>query len=135
MDKEKAEKILEDFYANSCDSSYRKADALENITELLTGLVDFCDNVEEFCKDIGKRVIRLENIIATPRSLTELESEQYNEIERLKTEIEAKRQHIKNLCEIIANVTVKSREVKDKSEELYYGVLNGNLSGRDEKDN
>ena len=37
MDKEKAEKILEDFYANSCDSSYRKADALENITELLTG--------------------------------------------------------------------------------------------------
>jgi len=38
---------------------------------------------------------------------------------------------IKNLCEIIANVTVKSREVKDKSEELYYGVLNGNL--RDEK--
>ena len=94
-------------------------------------MVDFCDNVEEFCKDIGKRVIRLENIIATPRSLTELESEQYNEIEKIKTEIEAKRQHIKNLCEIIANVTVKSREVKDKSEELYYGVLNGNL--RDEK--
>ena len=131
MDKEKAEKILEQFCTISSDSSYRKADALENITELVPGLLDFCDNVEEFCKDIGKRVIRLENIIATPGSLTELESEQYNEIERLKTEIEAKRQHIKNLCEVIANVTVKSREVKDKSEELYYGVLNGNL--RDEK--
>lgn len=131
MDRKKIEEFLEEYYANTCDSAYRNTDALDNLTSLFEELIDFCENVEEFCKDTGKRLTRIEKVIATPRSLTELESEQYNEIERLKTEIEAKRQHIRNLCEIIANVTVKSREINWKSKELYYGVLNGNL--RDEK--
>lgn len=118
------QEFLEEYYENSNESLYKQANALENFAGLVEELMDFRDNIE-------KRITRVENVIATPRNLTEFEFKQNEEIKKLKEEIEIKRQHISNLCEVIAKITVKSREVKDKSEELYYGVLNGNL--RDEK--
>lgn len=135
MDRKKIEEFLEEYYANTCDSAYRNTDALDNLTSLFEELIDFCENVEEFCKDTGKRLTRIENVIATPRWLSEIEEKQDERIEELKDEIELKRRHIENLCEMIGNATIKAREVTNKADELYYSILNGSLSGRDEKDN
>ena len=97
MDRKKIEEFLEEYYANTCDSAYRNTDALDNLTSLFEELIDFCENVEEFCKDTGKRLTRIENVIATPRWLSEIEEKQDERIEELKDEIELKRKHIENL--------------------------------------